>query len=162
MDLNRCCKTGSKKCGLALFFFTLVGAAPLLWGCQRPDPGAGGPVLRQDVAQALADAEASQQSVLLFFHAPWCSACGALTKTLADPKVLKTLRRAQTMVVQVEVGTDLAARVPLPPALMPQALGVSGLPTLVYLSGPPWAPSGARLSGYVGPQRLIEWLKSAR
>jgi len=159
MDLNGWSQTGSKMCALRWAFVLALGAAAPA-ACERPEAQA--PAVRQDVAQALADAEAQQRPVVLFFHASWCSACRALRSTsLADARVGEALGRAQATVVQVEVGTDFTTSAPLPEHLTPRALGVVGLPTLVYLDGRQGLAPQARLSGYVGPQRLIEWLTSA-
>lgn len=159
MDLNGCSNSGSKRCAWGPVL-VLAGAMAGLGACLGP--GGSGPQVRHDVPQALAEAEAHMQAVVLFFHASWCSACRALSDTtLADARVGRALAQAGVTVVQVEVGPELTPSAPLPEGLTPQALGVVGLPTLVYLDGAQGLVPRARLSGYVGPQRLIEWLTAA-
>lgn len=150
MDLNPRLISGSKFCGVVL----LCLAAQL--ACRRVPPA----VLQQDVDQALAAAAQAEQPVLLMYAAPWCAACKALGELLVSPSMAGPLR--SVVVVRVELQDDMQPRQPLPPALTPQHLGITAVPTLVYLKhNSCLVPEpGAIVQGYIGGARLTEWLRS--
>lgn len=133
-----------------------VWAALFVAGCSLSPPR--DVVLRQDAQNALAEAALAHQPVLLVYGAPWCSACRALLEGLQHKQVARALAGVQ--VVQVEVGENLQSTGPLPKQWQPEAVGLQSVPLLVYVSAQEPTRPASMLQGYVGPKRLVEWLKS--
>lgn len=118
-------------------------------------------VLRRDVPEALAQAALHHAPVLVFYRASWCSACQALGKSFDSRPVAQAAAAIGLIAVQVEVGGDLVAQANLPGALSLDAQHIVGLPTLIYTAGPPTWAQTARITGYLGPDRLAQWLRTA-
>lgn len=148
MDVNTRRSCGLKFCGFVLFLSVGLSCAE------------GRKVtFRADVGQALAAADAAKRPVVLMYWAPWCSACHALLEVFDDRGVRRELQNIE--VVRVEVREDLGTAADVPAHLSPQALGLRGVPALVWLTaGGSTAPPPV-LEGFVGPKRLIDWLHHA-
>ncbi len=106
------------------------------------------PVQVEDlVSVQIERAHARGKKVILDFWADWCTLCHELDeKTLSNKRVQQALGAYEVIRVDVTQDSEENRR-------FQEELGVVGLPTLVFLE------SGEKLSGFVEPDELIQYLK---
>ncbi len=104
------------------------------------------------LAAALQRSASAGRPVLVDFFAEWCVACKELEqKTLNQPQVLAAMKHFD--LYQVDI-TDIT---PENQALMSR-YDIFGLPSLIFFDPSGEQISGARILGFMGPQRFLEHL----
>jgi thiol:disulfide interchange protein DsbD len=105
--------------------------------------------------QSIAQLQKDNRSTLFDFYADWCIACRKLdSKTFADKMVAEKSR--QFTMVRVNCTSPNRQT-----SVLTERFGVSGLPTIVFLSPKGEELQNLRVAGFVGPDEMLEKLQAA-
>ncbi|EKS7792721.1 protein-disulfide reductase DsbD [Edwardsiella piscicida] len=107
----------------------------------------------QQLAQALAQAKARRQPVMLDFYADWCTACKEFEKyTFSNDAVRSQL--AGTLLLQANVTANTEQH-----AQLLQQLNVLGLPSILFFTPDGQPLDNARVTGFMDAERFLAHLR---
>lgn len=128
----------------------LVAAALVVWLLQAP---ATHVAWEKFTMHAVRQAINEHRPMAVKFTADWCAYCKDLQRvTFSDPRVIKALGPYKTLVIDLTAGTPKERRIA-------RQMGVTGLPTLVFLDGAGGMMREATLAGYEGPDEFLQRMK---
>lgn len=104
---------------------------------------------------ALRQAVNEHRPVAVKFTAEWCAYCKQLQReTFSDPRVIQAMGPFKALVVDLTAGSPKERRIA-------QQMGVSGLPTLVFLDGSGGMMREVTLVGFENADQFLQRLKMA-
>jgi thiol:disulfide interchange protein DsbD len=110
-----------------------------------------------DAYQAARLTAESGKPVVIDFYADWCLPCKELDeKTFTDPRVIAELGRFTRLKANLTSDRDPKTRA------LTRQYAIVGVPTLVFIGSDGKEIPGARLTGFEGPDKFLERLKSVR